>query len=333
MKQGEKKRHDLHLWLFPCALILLIVVIAVFSSTLRGENRSVNRKVVLIGKSTESEFFQTMFAGARVAATEYNVELTTCGPDTEENYLMQNELIGQAVLDGANAVILSAVDYERNAEAVEQAAEAGLMVISVDSDVDSKLVRCRIGTDNYEAGRLAARAMLEGTDEDLQIGIVNFDRNTANGQEREAGFREVMAKEPRVKSMRTINVRSSVSDARKRTQEMIEAYPEINAIVTFNEWTSLGVGRAIRKLQKKDEIMAVGFDSNTVSVGLLETGELDALIIQNPYAIGYFGVETAVRLMNAEAVSSERIDTSTALVTRENMYLPEYQKIIFPYTQ
>ena len=52
-------------------------------------------------------------------------------------------------------------------------------------------------------------------------------------------------------------------------------------VVTFNEWTSLGVGWAIRDLDRGDRTQVVAFDSNVVSVGMLETGEVDALIVQD----------------------------------------------------
>ena len=64
---------------------------------------------------------------------------------------------------------------------------------------------------------------------------------------------------------------------------MLKEYPEINVIVTFNEWTSLGVGWAIRDLDLAEETQVVAFDSNVVSVGMLETGEVDALIVQRFY--------------------------------------------------
>ncbi len=285
--------------------------------------------IAMIVKSTESAFWKSVFAGAGVAATEYNVSLTTEGPATEEDYETQNRLLEEAVSSGADAIVFSAVDYNANVEAVEKAAEAGIPVVIIDSDVNSRRVSCRIGTDNLEAGAMAAEAVLSQTEGPLYIGVVNFDEHTANGQQREEGFRKRMEEEERVKTIETINVLSTTESAREKTKDMIAEHPEINVIATFNEWTSLGVGWAIRDLDKKDDIMVAAFDSNVVSVGMLETGEVDALIVQNPYAMGYLGVENAYRLLTGKTVSEGPIDTSTTLVTRENMFLPECQKVLF----
>lgn len=66
---------------------------------------------------------------------------------------------------------------------------------------------------------------------------------------------------------------------------------------------------------------------------MLETGEVDALVVQNPYAIGYLGVETAYRLLNGQKLPAPEIDTSTMLVTRENMYTEESQRLLFSFDE
>ncbi len=240
-------------------------------------------------------------------------------------------MIRQAVKDGAEVIVFSAVDYNANSEAINEAAEMGVKIVVIDSDVNSSQVSCRIGTDNREAGRMAGKAALKAEMEELYIGIVNYDINSANGQQREEGFREAAGEDVRVKDMYTINVVSTTEDARKGTAELLKEHPEINVIVTFNEWTSLGVGWAIRDLGLAEKTQVVAFDSNVVSVGMLETGEVDALIVQNPYAMGYLGVEEAYRLLNGGDTGETVVDTSTTCVTRDNMFEPECQRMLFSF--
>lgn len=287
-------------------------------------------EIAVIVKSTESAFWKTVFAGANAAGTEYNVKLTVQGPDTEEDYEAQNDMIRQAVESGADAIVFSAVDFNANASAVDEAVQNGVEVVVIDSDVNSDAVSCRISTDNYAAGRMAGEAALSCAEETLYVGIVNFDEKTANGQQRELGFREVVEQDPRVKFIETINVLSTTEDARRGMIQLLEEHPEINVVATFNEWTSLGVGWAIRDLDLKEQTTVVAFDSNVVSVGMLETGEVDALIVQNPYAMGYLGIETAYQLLSGKKPNA-RVDTETTLVTRENMFSEDCQKILFTF--
>ena len=89
-------------------------------------------------------------------------------------------------------IVFSAVDYNANAEIIGQAAQRGIKIVVIDSDVNSSMVSCRIGTNNLQAGVKAAEAALAVGEDELYIGIVNYDVNSANGQQRELGFRQTV---------------------------------------------------------------------------------------------------------------------------------------------
>lgn len=290
-----------------------------------------NKEVLMIVKSTESAFWKSVISGADTASTTFNMNVTVGCPENEEDYETQNQLIEQAARDGVRMIIFSAVDYNASVPYIEAAAEKGVHFIIIDSDVNTDRVDIRIGTDNFKAGIMSANALIESQTEPLNIGIVNYDINSQNGQEREAGFREQIAKQDGANIVETINVLSTTEDAKQGTIELLERHPEINSIVTFNEWTSLGVGYAIKELGLKDQVSVVAFDCNVVSVEMLETGEVDALIVQNPYAMGFLAVETAFKLVNQRDLGEEKVDTSTLQVTKENMYSEEAQKALFAF--
>ena len=88
-----------------------------------NERGEANRHyVAVIAKSTTSAFWKSVFAGANAASTEYNLTLTVEGPENEEDYQTQNEMIRRAAADGAEVIVFSAVDYQANAEAIKEAA-------------------------------------------------------------------------------------------------------------------------------------------------------------------------------------------------------------------
>ena len=327
----DKKGYTMLAGLFFCGCLLGAGIL--IYGVNKGNDTTENAKpyVALVTKSTTSSYWKSTFAGANAAGTAYNLEISFDGPDNEEDYETQNRLIKEAVENGAKAIVFSAVDYNENAEAVNEAAMAGVKIVVIDSAVNSNMVSCSISTDNYEAGIMAAKAVLAKDEETLNIGIVNFDENSENGQQREKGFRDGVTVDDRVKVVKAINVISTIEAAKEGTIQMLKQYPEINVIVTFNEWTSLGVGHAVEELELAEETHVVAFDSNVVSVGMLETGEVDALIVQNPYAMGYLGVEYANMLINGMKLKEQDVVTATTLVTRENMYDPECQRVLFAF--
>ena len=290
--------------------------------------------VALVAKSTQTEFWLSVFAGVEAAATEYNLKLTITGPETEEDYEAQNRMVADAVAAGAEALVFSAIDYENNASAIDDAARAGVKIVAIDSSVASEMVSTYIGTDNYAAGRMAAQAALERVEGELTVGIVNYDISSANGQEREHGAVDLLQESGRAEVAAVINTLAEAGQAKEDTEAMLAEHPEINVLLAFNEPTSVGAAEAVSALGLSESVFLVGFDSNVVTVDGLQEGSVDALVVQNPYAMGYLGVESAYKLLAGQGDSLEKtVDTSTQVVDRENIFTMDSQKALFAFEQ
>ena len=291
-------------------------------------------RVAIVAKSTRTEFWLSVFAGAQAAAAEYNVELDISGPETEEDYETQNRMVAEAVDAGAEALVFSAIDYENNAAAIDAAAAAGVRIVAIDSNVDSAAVQTYIGTDNYAAGQMAAQAALDAVDGELTVGIVNYDISSANGQERERGARDLFEESGRAQVAARINTLAEAGRAQADTEELLRAHPDINVLLAFNEPTSVGAAAAVAAQDLSDAVFLVGFDSNLATVEGLQNGSVDALIVQNPYAMGYLGVESAYRLLSGQGGSlAPTVDTATSIVDLENLFTMDSQKALFAFEQ
>ena len=312
------------------ALVLILALLAGCGSASAVPARQ--HSVALVAKSTETEFWLSVFAGAQAAAAEYNLKLTVTGPDTEEDYESQNAMVEQAAADGAEALVFSAIDFSNNASAIDAAAAAGVKIVAIDSNVDSTAVSTYIGTDNYAAGRMAAQAALDRVEGELRVGIVNYDISSANGQEREQGAVDMFAESGRARVVQVINTLAEAQHAQADTAAMLQQYPEINVLLAFNEPTSVGAAEAVRQRGVSDAVFLVGFDSNVATIDGLQEGSVDALIVQNPYAMGYLGVESAWRLLTGQTAGMEEVvDTSTRTVDRDNMFTMDSQKALFAF--
>lgn len=312
--------------------LLLGVCLLAGCGTAGSQNPDTMRyQVALVAKSTKTDFWKAVFVGAEAAATEYNLDLSIVGPETEEDYETQNEMIAEAVQNGAQALVFSAIDYDANAPAINEAAAQGVKIVVIDSAVNSEEVATYIGTDNYEAGQVAADAALDGTTGALQVGIVNYDVNSANGQERERGAVDVLTDSGRAEVVATIHTLAEANSARQDTLKMLQEHPEINVLLAFNEPTSVGAAQAVEELQLADSLWMVAFDSNLITVDALQTGVVDALVIQNTYEMGYFGVQSAYRLLAGQRSAVEKhVDTATRIINRQNLFALDSQKVLFP---
>ena len=73
----------------------------------------------------------------------------------------------------------------------------------------------------------------------------------------------------------------------------------------------------------------VGFDSSSKLIEAMAAGQLDGLILQNPFQMGYLGVKSIVAYLNKQPIE-KRVDTGETLVTRENMNQPEIRELLAP---
>ena len=313
-----------------CALLAALLLSGCAADAVGSEQHT----VALVAKSTETEFWLSVFAGAEAAATEYNLKLSISGPETEEDYEAQNRMVAEAVAAGAEALVFSAIDYENNASAIDDAAHEGVKIVAIDSSVASDMVSTYIGTDNYAAGQMAAQAALDRVEGKLVVGIVNYDISSANGQERERGAVALLNESGRAEVVAVINTLAEAGQARDDTADMLAEHPEINVLLAFNEPTSVGAAEAVSELGLSESVFLVGFDSNVATVDGLQEGSVDALVVQNPYAMGYLGVESAYKLLSGQGDSLEStVDTSTQVVDRENIFTMDSQKALFAFEQ
>ena len=120
--------------------------------------------------------------------------------------------------------------------------------------------------------------------------------------------------------------------ARQAARGLLLEHPDINVLVGFNEPLAVGTAQAVDELELNGQVREIAFDTNPVCVELLQKGAVSALIVQNPYAMGYLGVETAWRSLQGERFdASSLINTPTTTITRETMFTIESQKAIFSF--
>ena len=227
-----------------CAALCLALCLA-FTSC--AAYKAKETTIYVITKGTDSDFWQSVRAGVSAAAVENDVTAIYEGPDSEEDYATQNRMIDEAVEAGANAIVFSAIDRYETKKHLEDAVRKGVKLILIDSGADTEMAESFIGTDNYAAGKMVCEAVLDGmgTEKPLKVGLVNYDENTENGSSREEGFRDRAADAANIEIVASVHVASDADIAKLAAVSMMREHPDINVIVGFNEWMTLGIGGAI----------------------------------------------------------------------------------------
>ncbi len=286
-------------------------------------------KVDLIVKSTSSEFWMSVYDGANAAGIKYNIDLRFLGPTMEKDYRNQVSIIEQSILHKPDGIILAAGDYQMMATPMTMAEEAKIPLILVDSGVESDKWISFVSTDNYEAGSVLAQEIEKRYGGRAKIGVISFVKNSSPSIERTNGFSNYINENTDMKIVDTVYCDSSIEKAEELTGEMIESHTDIQVIAGLNAQSATGAARALSKLERTDIFLA-GIDCTVEQADYMEQGILEVAVLQNPYLMGYFSVETMYRVLRGEKVEKS-IRTAVYVVDKDNMFDDEFERLIFPF--
>lgn len=272
-------------------------------------------KVYLITTDKEYQYWDFVNKGAADMANTIGVNYIWDAP-TVRNEDKQIEVINKAVDDGANALLIAADDPKLISSAIEDAKAKGVNIIYVDSPAYEEAITT-LATDNYEAGVLAGQTMISILEEagikSGSIGIISVI-SKQNTNLREMGFRKVIMGDGRFKLLDTIYTNGEPATAQEAAKRMIDENKDLVGMFGTNEGTSEGVGNAIGA--DNNRIIGVGFDKTDAMMKLLNDGSLKAIIVQNPYTMGYLGMAEAVAALLGKDTGPDYINTGISVMRK-----------------
>jgi ribose transport system substrate-binding protein len=104
----------------------------------------------------------------------------------------------------------------------------------------------------------------------------------------------------------------------------------VDGVFCPNESTTMGMLRVLEDSGWAGKVKFVGFDASDSLVKALESGHIDALVVQDPVKMGYLGVKTLVAHISGGGSVEPRIDTGAQLVTHDKMNDPAIKELLHP---
>ena len=289
----------------------------------------------LITKTDTNPFFVKMREGAAAKAEELGIELNTYAGRIDGDNETQVAAIETCIANGASGILITPSDPAAIAPVVQQARDAGLLVIALDTPLDPiDAADMTFATDNFRAGELIgqwARAQLGDEAEDAKIGLLNINISQPTvGVLRNQGFLTGFGidvgdpnkwgdeTDPRI-------VGHDVSDGatdggRKGMENLLASDPEINVVYTINEPAAAGAYEALKALGREDEVLVVSVDGGCPGVENVKDGVIGATSQQYPLVMASLGIEAIAEYAETgekpqATEGKEFFDTGVALVT------------------
>ena len=137
-----------------------------------------------------------------------------------------------------------------------------------------------------------------------------------------------MKKHPKIKVLPPLEA-SDAGKAFSNVTNMLTAHPEIGGIFAASEPNGVSGSAVLDQKKLAGKVKLVAFDSSDKEIEALKSGTIQALIVQDPFQMGYKGVKTALKAIKKEAVD-KKVDSGLKIVTKENLDTAEIQKLLHP---
>jgi len=320
---------------FPSRRIFIGVLGAAVAAWMAAPAIAADQPTIpIIVKDTTSAFWQIVLAGARKAGKEFNVNVPELGAQSESDINGQISILENAVSGKPVAIVISPTQFKALGQPIDEAAKKAI-IIGIDSAADSKAFTSFLQTDNVQGGRVAADGLAAAIaakygKPEGDVALITSIPGVGSLDQRAKGFKEeIAAKYPGLKLVADKVADGMATTALNIMTDLITANPDLRGVFASNLIMAQGAGQAIAENKVADKIKLVGFDSDDKLVKLLSDGNIVALVVQDPYNMGYLGVKTALAASKGEKVPAT-VDTGVNLITKENMNSARSQELLNP---
>lgn len=317
-------------WLLGISIVLIFMVAFIMNLIGSEPVAQSHWKIIMIVKSKDLDFWKLVESGTIMAGEEFQADTMFLAPSSEKKVDEQMELLEKAIHEKPDAIVLAAADYQRLAPLARKAKENGILLLTLDSRLPEHLSEGHIATDNVKAAGQAADYLAHLVGEKGKLAIISTVAGTATAMERESGFLQTIKKYPNIQVIDIKFSGSNIKEAYRLTKQILIDHPDLKGIFGINELTAVGIALANKEMGKTSTIKAIGFDSSPKILNYVEEGVLAATVVQKPFNMGYLAVEQTVSILEGKT-KGKLLYTDSEIITKENMYSPENQKLLFPF--
>lgn len=283
--------------------------------------------IAVIPKLTNTVYWQSVLAGAKAAGKDFGYEILWDGPDRETNSARQIAIVDDAITRHVEGVLIAPVDRTALVPSVDKLDQLNTPCVIIDSGLDTVRFLSFACTDNYQGGVLAAQRMGQVLGGKGNVLVVRHIAGSHATIKRVSGFTDTLAKEfPDIKIVDSESGQDTAEIAKKVTAEMLQKHPDVQGLFACNVDVSVGALQALQAAKRTD-VKMVAFDPAKSLLDGLRSGQVAAIIVQDPYKMGFEGVQ-ALALHNKGQSSPRLIDTGVEVVSSDNLTDPKIMRLL-----
>ncbi|WP_051670230.1 substrate-binding domain-containing protein [Bryobacter aggregatus] len=293
-------------------------------------NQHKKRVIAVIPKATSHVFWVAVEKGAKDAGKAFNVEIEWNGAASETDFSRQIQIVDSMINRRVDGLALAATERKALVASVDRAMKQGIPVTIFDSGLDTDNYTSYVATNNFEGGQFAARAMAKLIGGKGKVAMVMHVPGSVSTSDRERGFEDVIKREfPDIKIVASNFGMSDRAKSRAVAENFLTANPDLAGIFGSTEPSSVGASLAVKARGLAGKVKVVAFDASESLVEDLKSGAVQAIVVQDPYKMGYETVRTLVDKLDGKT-PAKRLDLPAKVIFSEDANKPENKLLLSP---
>lgn len=263
---------------------------------------------------------EQVWQGAQKAGEDFGVKVellaNTCHTCVEDQIRAISKRVDEGNIDG---IVIMVTDSIRVAPVIEKAIARGIPVVAMDTPLNSDKILTFVVFDNVAGGKMMGEWLVQKLGGQGQVLILDGVLEQQNAVDRREGFLAGL-RTGKIDILETQSAQWSQEKAREITQQWLQKYTNISAIVAANYSMSIGASEAVREANLQDKIIVTGFDAMPPALQSIKEGAIAATIDQTPNLQARLSIQLLLRhLENRETFPPQVLIPDILLIDRDTI--------------
>jgi rhamnose transport system substrate-binding protein len=262
--------------------------------------------ITFLPKNLGNPYFDTSDAGGEKAIKEFGGTYDEVGPDTATPD-SQVPFINTAAQQGVSALVVSANDPKAIGDALNEARDAGVKVVTFDSDTEPEFRDLYINQATSEGiAKSQVDLIAEQIGDKGEIAILSAAANATNQNAWiDLMEKELEASHPDIELVDTVYGDDDDQTSFDKTAALLQSHPDLKGIISP---TTVGIAAAARYLSDSDakgKVALTGLGTPNQMREYVKDGTVEAFALWNPADLGYLAAYAAKALVDGDITGKE----------------------------
>ena len=265
-------------------------------------------------------FFDDCNTGAQAAADAAGVGYQWVVPQNTQG-ATQVKIMEDLIARHVDGIAISVNEPKSVEGVIQQAIDAGIKVVTFDSDSADSARSLYIGTINKQAGVTMGNSMAEALGGKGKVVIVTGQLGASNLNERIEGVKEALAAFPDIEIVATEGTEDDLAKAVSVTEALLRGNPDLAGIFGMSQVGGPAVAKVLAQKEfseLKGVIKVFAFDDLPDTIQGVKDGYINGIMVQRPVTMGKLAVEQLVAQIKGDAPGGN-IDTGVTVVNADNL--------------